>query len=413
MKRCILRGISTVTLAAIMAASTMAAEVSLSFNKQSTAADVQLLDVGADRYAAEVTLPLTNPQNVQFKGKSDTYAITINSSAGTVTLYAASTSPLTDSNGTVHLGTLTVAAGTEVSSDISTVTMLDRTLNRFSYVDAAITVRHDTSNDGSQGSSGSSSNQTGSSTIDRTPSVSVNGVGGSVKAASDGSVSITPDNGYRIEKILVNGKEVSITTRLTGLKASDKVVVTFSPIETTPVFTDVSSSDWFASAVEFVVSKNLFRGMSDTEFCPDVVMSRAMLVTVLYRMSGEEARGNSGFSDVPVDAWYASAVAWAKENNIVQGMTETAFAPDNAVTREQMVTILYRYTQRYGTVSDADSSILSAFNDASSVSPYAASAVSWAVQEGLISGVGDQTLAPSGLATRAQVAVILQRFLEM
>lgn len=411
MKRWIKRGISALTLGALLTANVLAAEISLSFNKQGTAAAVQLLDAGTDRYAAEVTFTLSNPQSVQFQGKAESYAVTIDSDAGTVTLYAASSKPLTVSNGALDLGTLTVAAGAEVGGS-GTAIVLDQSLNRFTYADAAVTVTQDSSDSGS--SSGGNTSSGGSSSADRTPSVSVNGGGGKVKAANDGSLTITPDAGYRIAKILVNGKEVAVSTRLTGLKASDVVVVTFEKEEAGQeiAFTDVDPGMWYADAVQFVVSKNLFQGMSATEFGPNVTMSRAMLVTVLYRMSGETAKSSSVFTDVKPGDWYAEAVSWARENGIVQGVTDTTFAPNGAVTREQMATILCRYAQRQGTVQEADASVLSAFADASSVSSYAVSAMGWAVQEGLLSGVGDRTLAPGGFATRAQVAVILQRFLE-
>lgn len=411
MKRWIKRGISALTLGALLTANVLAAEISLSFNKQGTAAAVQLLDAGTDRYAAEVTFTLSNPQSVQFQGKAESYAVTIDSDAGTVTLYAASSKPLTVSNGALDLGTLTVAAGAEVGGS-GTAIVLDQSLNRFTYADAAVTVTQDSSDSGS--SSGGNTSSGGSSSADRTPSVSVNGGGGKVKAANDGSVTITPDAGYRIAKILVNGKEVAVSTRLTGLKASDVVVVTFEKEEAGQeiAFTDVDPGMWYADAVQFVVSKNLFQGMSATEFGPNVTMSRAMLVTVLYRMSGETAKSSSAFTDVKPGDRYAEAVSWAQENGIVQGVTDKTFAPNGAVTREQMATILYRYAQRQGAVQEADASVLSAFTDASSASSYAVPTMSWAVQEGLLSGVGDRTLAPGGFATRAQVAVILQRFLE-
>lgn len=403
MKRWIKRGMCALTLGALLTANVLAAELSLSFSQQGNAAAVQLLDVGTDRYAAEVTFSLSNTQSVQFQGRADACAVTIDSKAGTVTLYAASATPLTVSNGALDLGTLTVAAGAEVTGTAA-VTVLDRSLNRFTYADAAVTVTRDTP--------GSSSG--GSSSHDRTPSVSVIGAGGKVKAASDGSVTITPDDGYRIARILVNGREVAVAARLTGLKASDVVVVTFekAAADSQLPFTDVDPAMWYADAVRFAVSNQLFQGVSATEFCPNMTMNRAMLVTVLYRMSGESARSGSGFADVEADAWYGQAVAWARENGVVQGVTDTAFAPNGAVTREQMATILYRYAQRRGTVEEADSAVLSAFADAGAVSSYAVPAMSWAVQEGLLSGVGGRTLAPGGFATRAQVAAILQRFLE-
>lgn len=203
---------------------------------------------------------------------------------------------------------------------------------------------------------------------------------------------------------------------LTGLKATDVVVVTFEKVETATEpdvsFSDVSDGDWFADAVRYVVSKNLFQGMSATEFRPNAEMSRAMLVTVLYRMSGETVSGNGGFSDVSSGDWFGPAVAWAKETGIVTGLTATTFSPNGSVTREQMATILYRYAQRQGDPGNADQTVLAGFTDEAAVSAYAVPAMAWAVEEGLLSGVGHQTLAPGGSATRAQVAAILQRFLE-
>lgn len=417
MKRWIKRGICALTLGAMLTANVLAAELSLSFDKNGTTAEVQLSDVGTNRYAAEVTFSLSGTESVQFQGKADSYAVTVG--AGTVTLYAASRTPLAVVNGALDLGTLTVSADAQVGDTASAV-VLDQLLNRYTYADAAITIHRGSdveepdhgSGSGSGGGSGSGS------TVSSTPSVSVNGTGGKVKADSNGNVTITPDSGYRIARILVNGKEVAIADRLTGLKASDVVVVTFEKVpEDTPsgsagTFTDVQPTDWYADAVEYVVSKNLFQGMSPTEFRPNVEMNRAMLVTVLYRMSGETAQGSSGFTDVADDAWYGPAVAWAKENGIVTGITDTQFFPNRSVTREQMATILCRYAEYQGEVPNADQTVLDDFTDAFSVSEYAVPTLSWAVQEGLLSGVGHQKLSPDGYATRAQVAAILQRFLE-
>lgn len=396
MKRWMKRGIGALTLCALLSVQTLAAEIALSFDKAGTTAAVQVQDVGSDRYAAEITLPLTSTQGVQFRGKADTYAITIDSAKGTVTLYAASRTPLTVTNGALDLGVLTVAAGTEVKGT-GTAVVLDRSLNRYTYSQAEITVSH-TDNDTDN-----------STTTDRTPSVSVNGTGGKVQAAKDGTVTITPDAGYRISKILVNGREVAVSTRLTGLKSTDKVVVTFEKVETTVSFTDVRPTDWYASAVTFAVERGLFQGTSATTFSPNVEMSRAMLVTVLYRLSGATANGTSVFTDVSADAWYAAAVAWAHETGVVQGVSATEFAPSRAVTREQMATILYRYAEAQAGSGAADA--LASFTDAAAVSSYAAPAMGWAVEQGLLSGVGSNTLAPRGVATRAQVAAILQRFL--
>ena len=415
MKRWIKRGICALTLGAMLSANVLAAELSLSFDKQGTTAAVELRDVGTDRYAAEVTMDITNAQTVQFQGKGDTYAVTVDSVAGTVTLYVASRTPLTAADGTLDLGTLTVADGTQVTG-VPKATVLDRFLNgtRYETVELSVT----------QTSSGGSSSGGSSSTVeDRTPTVSVNGSGGKVHAASDGTVTITPDKGYRIAKILVNGREVTESTRLTGLKATDTVVVTFEreeePEETPeenpkPVhtFTDVGPDDWYAEAVNYAVSNGLFLGISETEFGPSVSMSRAMLVTVLHRMAGVPNAGTANFADVPADAWYTQAVAWAAANGIVQGVSDSRFAPNVPVTREQMATILYRYANHTGVAVDGGSGSLDSFRDASAVSGYAVQAMGWAVDRGLISGVGDQRLSPGGSATRTQVAAILQRFAE-
>lgn len=398
MKRWIKRGICALTLGAMLSANILAAELTLSFNKQGTTAAVLLQDVGTDRYAAQVTLAMRDTGAVQFQGKADSYAVTIDSAAGTVTLYAASRSPLTVTDGALDLGTLTVTSEDQVTK-VPKATVLDRSLNGVTYEDVALTITHSTEEE--------------TTSTNRTPSVAVNGTGGKVKASSDGSVTITPDAGYRIARILVNGKEVAVADRLTGLKSTDRVVVTFEKIPTsTPSFTDVQPTDWYADAVNYAVSNGLFLGISETEFGPNVSMSRAMLVTVLYRMSGQTVQTTADFADVPADAWYAQAVAWAGANGIVQGVSDSRFAPNTPVTREQMATILHRYAKHMGVTGTENTVSLDGFQDASSVSSYAVSAMGWAVEQGLISGVGDQTLAPGGSATRAQVAAILQRFAE-
>lgn len=420
MKRWMKRGICALTLGAMLSANVLAAELSLSFDKQGTTAAVELRDVGTDRYAAEVTMDITNAQTVQFQGKGDTYAVTVDSAAGTVTLYVASRTPLTAADGTLDLGTLTVADGTQVTG-VPKATVLDRFLNGTKYETVELSVTQTPS--GGSSSDGSSSGGSSSIVEDRTPTVSVNGSGGKVHAASDGTVTITPDEGYRIAKILVNGREVTVSTRLTGLKATDTVVVTFEweeePEETPeenpkPVhtFTDVGPDDWYAEAVNYAMSNGLFLGISETEFGPNVSMSRAMLVTVLHRMAGAPNAGTANFADVPADAWYTQAVAWAAANGIVQGVSDSRFAPNVPVTREQMATILYRYANHAGVAGDGGSGSLDGFRDASAVSGYAVQAMGWAVDRGLISGVGDQRLSPGGSATRTQVAAILQRFAE-
>ena len=176
-------------------------------------------------------------------------------------------------------------------------------------------------------------------------------------------------------------------------------------------FTDVSTSDWFYSDVMFVYENGLSSGTDSRSFSPNASMTRAMLVTVLYRLEGEPVgTGSSSFSDVRSGSYYEKAVAWAAANGIVTGTGSTSFSPDAKVTREQLAAILYRYAQYKKLDTDAGAK-LDSFSDAGNVSGYASEALSWAVSEGLINGASGR-LTPKGDATRAQVAAILHRFVE-
>lgn len=176
-------------------------------------------------------------------------------------------------------------------------------------------------------------------------------------------------------------------------------------------FTDVSTSDWFYDDVAFVYENGLFSGTDSRSFSPNASMTRAMLVTVLYRLEGEPTvTGRSSFTDVRSGAYYEKAVIWAAANGIVTGTGSTSFSPDAKVTREQLAAILYRYAQYRKLDTDA-SAKLNSFTDADSVSAYASEALGWAVSEGLINGASGK-LMPKGDATRAQVAAILHRFVK-
>ncbi len=177
-------------------------------------------------------------------------------------------------------------------------------------------------------------------------------------------------------------------------------------------FADVSTSDWFYDDVMFVYENGLFSGTdSSSSFSPNASMTRAMLVTVLYRLEGEPAvTGGSSFSDVRSGSYYEKAVAWAAANGIVTGTGSTAFSPDAKVTREQLAAILYRYAQYKELATNADAK-LNSFTDAGSVSGYASEALDWAVSEGLINGASGK-LMPKGDATRVQVAAIFHRFVK-
>lgn len=221
----------------------------------------------------------------------------------------------------------------------------------------------------------------------------------------------TPDKGCHVKDVKVNGKSIGAVESYTcsSLKIYDRITVEFT--DGTLPFTDVRETDWFYDDVVFAYENGLFSGTTATTFSPYASMTRAMLVTVLYRLEGEPAvTGRSGFSDVTIGSYYEAAVTWAADNGIVNGTSATTFSPSENVTREQMAAILCRYAQykQYGTSASAS---LSAFSDAAAVSTYAKAPLSWAVAEKLVNGT-DGKLLPRASATRAQVAAILHRFVE-
>lgn len=220
-----------------------------------------------------------------------------------------------------------------------------------------------------------------------------------------------PDTGYKVKDVKVNGKSVGAvkTYTIDKLTASTRIEVEFTD-ESLP-FTDVRESDWFYENVAFAYENGLFAGTSDTTFSPNTSMTRAMLVAVLYRLEGKPSvSGRSGFSDVTSGSYYEDAVTWAADNGIVYGTSASTFSPNANVTREQMTAILYRYAQ-YKKYDTAARSSLNGFTDHASVSGYAAASLEWAVAEELVYG-SDGKLMPTGNATRAQVAAILHRFVE-
>lgn len=177
-------------------------------------------------------------------------------------------------------------------------------------------------------------------------------------------------------------------------------------------FTDVPQGHWAGDAVQYVYENNLMGGTDSTTFSPNATTTRGMIVTVLYRLTGEPASGTaSQFTDVAAGAWYAKAVAWAASRDIVNGTSATTFSPNSPITREQLAVIFYRYAQDQGWDVSAWTD-LGLYQDAAQVSDYATQALAWAVGAGLITGTTDTTLSPRGSATRAQVAVILTRFCE-
>ena len=176
-------------------------------------------------------------------------------------------------------------------------------------------------------------------------------------------------------------------------------------------FTDVEENGWYHTGVDFMVKNGFMNGVADDAFDVDGNLTRAQLVTILYRIAGEpESTATNPFADVADGQWYTNAVIWAAENGIVKGVNTTTFAPNDQITREQIATILFRYAK-----AEKVEGKLAGFPDAEKVSDYAADAMAWAVEQGLVNGIsesdGKTYLAPQETATRAQIAVILMRYL--
>lgn len=177
-------------------------------------------------------------------------------------------------------------------------------------------------------------------------------------------------------------------------------------------FADVVPALWYHEAIDFVLNRGLFEGVSDTSFAPDGGMTRAMFVTVLGRLAGidKDAYSGSSFSDVAVGTWFAPYVEWASKSGIVSGVGGGLFSPTKMITREEMAVILWRYQASVGkSVSVGDGAAFAAFPDSAQVSAWARDAMKWAVERGVIAG-SDGKLLPGATATRAQVAQLIKNY---
>ena len=221
--------------------------------------------------------------------------------------------------------------------------------------------------------------------------------------------------------------DAALTKKVTSFKLAEIVTVYAGWTETVPPsddpvtppendpavrFTDIDSNAWYYDGVQYVLAAGLMNGTTSDRFSPDVSMTRAMLVTVLWRFEGSpEVSSDTAFTDLTAD-WYTPAVKWANANGIVKGTSDTTFSPDATITREQLATILFRYSEFQMKFDDTRADI-STFPDAESVSVWATDAVSWAVGKGLIQGTSSGNnvyLSPNGNATRAQVALVVARY---
>ena len=215
-----------------------------------------------------------------------------------------------------------------------------------------------------------------------------NAVAGTMKAVTAAA------SAEEVEEALAAGK-AAIETALKSCPAADYV--------------DVDLERWYHESVDYMLLNGYMNGISDDKFAPDANTTRAMMVTMLYRIAGEPSVEGleNPFTDVPANKWYTDAVIWAANEGVVEGIGSGLFAPDKEITREQIVTILYRYADAEAVAED----VLAGYEDAADVSSWAKDAMNWAVANGLVQGVSATELIPTDLATRAQIAAILMRYL--
>ena len=237
------------------------------------------------------------------------------------------------------------------------------------------------------------------------------------------TITVLPDDGYALDEIVItdkHGEEVDFVDNgdgtITFTMPSGDVTITATFAESDEPecalpFVDVHANDWFFDPVCYVYREGLMTGTSATTFAPNTTTTRAMIVSILARQENVTSAEDAGFTDVDENDWFATAVNWAAREGIVAGFEDDSFRPNAAITREQLAAILCNYSAWKGEDTSARAD-LSRYSDAAEVSSWASDVMQWAVAEGLISGMTADELQPQGSATRAQVAAILQRYVE-
>ena len=248
-----------------------------------------------------------------------------------------------------------------------------------------------------------------------------------IKAAAGDTVTLTVSGEGTLTVTDANGKSVALTDlgsgKYTFKMPSAKVSVGFKTTADQPCdggkdcpsapFTDVDTAKWYHLSVDYVLTHKMMNGVSSRAFAPNANLTRGMLVQILYNLEGKPKGTAANFSDVQADAWYAEAVGWAASNKVVTGYADGTFRPNAAVTREQAAAILYRYAQSKGIdVSVGENTNILSYVDVQQASEYAIPALQWAVGAGVLNGKNGGRLAPTGTATRAEIAAIMQRWCE-
>lgn len=247
------------------------------------------------------------------------------------------------------------------------------------------------------------------------------------KAAAGDTVTLTAAGEGTLTVTDANGKSVALTDlgsgKYTFKMPSAKVSVGFKTTTDQPCdggrdcpsapFTDVDTAKWYHLSVDYMLTHKMMNGVSSRAFAPNANLTRGMLVQILYNLEGKPKGTAANFSDVQADAWYAEAVGWAAANKVVTGYADGTFRPNAAVTREQAAAILYRYAQSKGIdVSVGENTNILSYVDVQQASEYAIPALQWAVGAGVLNGKNGGRLAPTGTATRAEIAAIMQRWCE-
>jgi len=276
-------------------------------------------------------------------------------------------------------------------------------------------------------------------TYDVTINAAANGsVESSLKKAAAGetvTLTVKPNEGYKLETITVkdkNGREISlakvsattytftmpasaVTVNATFIKSTHSGYMDCPRDNTCPIdpFTDTANDFWWHDGIHYCIEMGIMKGVAANTFDPNGNITRAMIVVMIYRLEGSPiTSGSATFVDVPANEWFTDAVIWAAENGIVKGISDTEFAPNVSITREQLATLMYRYAQFKGIDTETTVEDIRTFDDSAAISDWAAAAMRWTISTGLIKGMTDRTLEPLGTATRAQASTIFMRLCE-
>ncbi len=235
----------------------------------------------------------------------------------------------------------------------------------------------------------------------------------SVRERLDKTFTITPDEGYLIEDVLVDGKSIGAvkTYTLKNVKEAHTIKALFKKeSKQSNPFGDIKEGDWYYDSVLEVLSRGIMDGTSDDEFCPGFDTTRGMIAMIIYRIDGSKEKISSDFIDVGRAKYYYDAIGWAQDNGVVKGYGDGTYGPNDIITREQLVAILWRYA---GSSTALDNNGLAKFSDADTITKYARSAMAWAYENGIINGKENNLLDPQGHATRAEVAQTISNYINL